>query len=497
MPLRDLLKKKDKIQDDEVSAPAPVQETKLPQASEFTFVRTDTHTEEVIQPPYYEGDDSEPTQEQTTAEHTTPPTTPERKRGLGRFRKSPGPSISPEIHPEKERRRLSQRLHITPKSRASSTSSANVPSDLPTIDDAYNESGDREIKEAKWEERATILATNHPGPSPAHAAAPTSALENLNLDVDGNRSGSNSRPRSISDAQGDANIQEAIRLHEAGGPENLTAATQMFGQLAEQGNVLSQVLYGLSLRHGWGIDPDPTRAVQYLSAAASNSASIESEALKAGMKKGGAAKGELVLAIFELANCFRNGWGVAVDKKAAREYYETAANLGDTDAMNEAAWCYLEGFGGKKDKVSRMSFFGSVNLCFCSRLPYYVVVFWTTIHFDQRDALLPAVLLDRTRPSQAHPGTTNLPAEPHRHTSVPSCKDRGPQVTKLGCSGYDPSHPYHWIQPPRITLGINASHSYQSRASISVPLEARSCISPLQSAQPMEIQKRADVLSSV
>lgn len=30
---------------------------------------------------------------------------------------------------------------------------------------------------------------------------------------------------------------------------------------------------------------------------------------------------------------------------------------GDTDAMNEAAWCYLEGFGGKKDKVS-----ASVNL---------------------------------------------------------------------------------------------------------------------------------------
>jgi hypothetical protein len=69
------------------------------------------------------------------------------------------------------------------------------------------------------------------------------------------------------------------------------------------------------------------------------------------MKKGGAAKGELVLAIFELANCFRNGWGVAKDPVAARQYYETAANLGDTDAMNEAAWCYLEGFGGKKDRV--------------------------------------------------------------------------------------------------------------------------------------------------
>jgi TPR repeat protein len=90
----------------------------------------------------------------------------------------------------------------------------------------------------------------------------------------------------------------------------------------------------------------------YLSAAASNSASIEAQALEAGLKKGGAAKGELVLAIFELGNCFRNGWGVKKDPAAARQYFETAANLGDTDAMNEVAWCYLEGFGGKKDKVS-------------------------------------------------------------------------------------------------------------------------------------------------
>jgi hypothetical protein len=89
-----------------------------------------------------------------------------------------------------------------------------------------------------------------------------------------------------------------------------------------------------------------------LSAAASNAASIEDQALQAGMKKGGDAKGELVLAIFELANCFRHGWGVQVDKFAAKQvslvrvldggeawelspnfcgqYYETAANLGDT-----------------------------------------------------------------------------------------------------------------------------------------------------------------------
>jgi TPR repeat protein len=129
----------------------------------------------------------------------------------------------------------------------------------------------------------------------------------------------------------------------------------MFGRLGDpQGsnNPLSQVLYGLALRHGWGIAKDEARAVTYLSAAASNSANIEELALQAGMKKGGLAKGELTLALFELANCFRNGWGVKRDPVAAKQYYETAANMGDTDAMNEVAWCYLEGFGCKKDKVS-------------------------------------------------------------------------------------------------------------------------------------------------
>jgi TPR repeat protein len=88
--------------------------------------------------------------------------------------------------------------------------------------------------------------------------------------------------------------------------------------------------------------------------AAANSAEVEKLALGAGMKKGGAAKGELVLAMYELANCFRNGWGIKKDPAAAKQYYETAANLGDTDAMNEVAWCYTEGFGTKKDKVSKL-----------------------------------------------------------------------------------------------------------------------------------------------
>lgn len=343
MPLKDLLKKKDKLSNDEDKTPV-VSET--PEVPEFTFLRTDTNTQEVIQPPSFADDSKGVT---VPPAPSMPPDTPQTssKLSLGRLRK--GSNASPSLDPPKEHRRLSQRLHLGSKSRASSTSSVNVPVDMPTITDAYSEAGDKEEKEAKWEERATLLAMKN-----VHNRAPTAEMSQMSISpacADSHqRSHSRSRSiRSISDIESDETIQEAIRLHEAG---ELTKATEMFGRLAETGNVLSQVLYGLSLRHGWGCTPDTTRAVTYLSAAASNSASIESEALASGMKKGGAAKGELVLAIFELANCFRYGWGVEVDKVAARQYYETAANLGDTDAMNEAAWCYLEGFGGKKDKVS-------------------------------------------------------------------------------------------------------------------------------------------------
>ena len=332
MPLKDLLKKKEKLGNEPEKTSLTPKAEALP---EFTFIRTDTNTEEIIQPPSFVEDSTPPPQGKG---HTTPPPSP--KRGLGRFRSISKASVpnSPEV--SKEKKGLTERLHIG-KSRASSTSSVNIPADLPPIDDTYKAKTDKQEKEAQWEERATRLVSGSRPPTADMARMTVAGSDNT-------LSRSTSRARSLSDAQSDETLQEAIRLHEAG---ELTQATQMFGRLAESGNVLSQVLYGLSLRHGWGCEVDAGKAVTYLSAAAANSASIEAEALKAGNKKGGAAKGELILAIFELANSFRYGWGVAIDKPAARQYYETAANLGDTDAMNEAAWCYLEGFGGKKDKV--------------------------------------------------------------------------------------------------------------------------------------------------
>ena len=90
--------------------------------------------------------------------------------------------------------------------------------------------------------------------------------------------------------------------------------------------------------------------------------------------------------MYELANSFRHGWGVEKDPVAARSYYETAANLGDTDAMNEVARCYEEGFGGKKDRVSgstfstgaRMNGEGSIGRFGHKKASY---IFWRGVRF--------------------------------------------------------------------------------------------------------------------
>ncbi|KAK6342909.1 hypothetical protein TWF718_008289 [Orbilia javanica] len=292
--------KKDKEKADSVESFTRPQNPTL-QTPEFRMFRSDTTTQEEIFPPShphahpYDGSVTSPTSPDSQKPH---------KKRLSFLRRSSSGGGPPQA----------------------SGSSEHVPADLisPTAEGSKGE------QEDKWEWRASQLGLGGAG---------------------GGTTPTRERSRSFSDQGTDKDIQEAIRLHEAGDLEN---STKLFRQLADpQGanNPLSQVLYGLALRHGWGTAPNSTEAIKYLQAAAANSASIEQEALRAGMKKGGAAKGELVLAIFELGNCFRHGWGTEKDPVAAFNYYQTAANLGDTDAMNETGWCYLNGYGlKKKDK---------------------------------------------------------------------------------------------------------------------------------------------------
>ena len=379
--LKDLLKKKDSISKDaQQNKPAVLA------VPEFRIIRTTTESEEVIEPPHFDGDD-EPLGKQPKKERRR---TLFSRASSAVIPKNPSPSKartslesddtkklqSLPVRPKNERK-LSDRLHMGGRSRSKTNenTSSHLPENLPAAPDSVavptisidgtTDEGNKYAnaqREAQWEKRATILATSSPslregggggvvvrGSGEDRTGRPRETI-NLNTPQPSS-SAARDRSRSISDQEGDVNIQEAIRLHEAG---DLANSTTMFGQLADPkgaNNALSQVLYGLALRHGWGIPPEPDKAIHYLSLAASNSAAVEQAALASGMTKGGAAKGELVLAIFELANCFRYAWGVKKDPVAARQYYETAANLGDTDALDEAAWCYLEGFGGPKDKV--------------------------------------------------------------------------------------------------------------------------------------------------
>jgi len=357
--LKDLLRKKDKIAQD-----GHQQQQSNLATPEFTFIRTSTESEEVIEPPSFDGDADSPRKSKKSDDREKKP------RSMG-FRRSANATLTGDltaaagqepadasskqlpVRPKAERR-LSERFHLhRDRSRsAPRESSTHLPEDLPeaplAVAPLAGQEGTREKareesqqREAQWEKRATILAHGNP------------LLWQEQTQQQGKAGGSRSQSPSILDQKGDGTIQDAIHLHESG---DLEGSTALFGCLADpkgSNNALAQVLYGLALRHGWGIPPEPEKAIRYLSLAAANSASIEEQALASGMKKGGEAKGELVLAIFELANCFRHGWGVKKDAAAARQYYETAANLGDTDAMEEAAWCYLEGFGGGKDKVSR------------------------------------------------------------------------------------------------------------------------------------------------
>ncbi|KAG4437687.1 hypothetical protein IFR05_006849 [Cadophora sp. M221] len=350
MPLRDILKKKEKVEqqrDAPSPTPAPAPDFEPPT---FTFMRSDTHTQEIISPPTFSSQDSSspPSFIDGPSESKTSRLFKGRSRSASiNSQASASSSKSKNANPK----RLSQRLHL----RKSEPTSESVPSNLPEI--RVPEGEDGEARESQWEKRATMLARKNEETRSRPTTPMGGSATDLGSFQDLNISGGSREKAVVSTKQADDNIQEAIRLHEA---SELETSTKMFGRLADpngENNALSQVMYGLALRHGWGCTPDPEEAVKYLSAAAANAASVEDQALQAGMKKGGAAKGELVLAIFELANCFRHGWGVQVDKFAAKQYYETAANLGDTDAMNEVAWCYVEGFGCKKDKFAAARYY--------------------------------------------------------------------------------------------------------------------------------------------
>jgi hypothetical protein len=259
MTLRDLLKKKDKVADSsDVIKDSTSTATTESDAPQFTFLRTTTHTQEQIEPPSF------------ADERKLNPSKDKKSLRPSRYRKHSASSASTssirsDVLPndtsprdphnfdppqtKKHERKLSERLHLHSRSRSASSQSSIVPSELPSIENDAVDIKD-EDGQAQWEARATILAKSNPLDGRGRAetldgASNGAAKHGISGDV---QSGGRSRSRSVGDEKGDANIQRAIELHEAG---DLEKSTKIFGILADPNganNALSQVLYGLALR---------------------------------------------------------------------------------------------------------------------------------------------------------------------------------------------------------------------------------------------------------
>ena len=162
MPLKDILKKKHHIQADQTASNPPHSTLAPPISPEgFTFMRSDTNTQEIITPPTFAGDDSFPSEKDLSSPEkhkrrslfhrassngvpTHPPPVPE-----------PSPKDRPTERPGGVRRISAQVMRFSNRDRAGSTGSVTLPQELPEIEGGRVGEVERE---AKWEERATILA---------------------------------------------------------------------------------------------------------------------------------------------------------------------------------------------------------------------------------------------------------------------------------------------------------------------------------------------------
>ncbi|KAG0313627.1 hypothetical protein BGZ99_008680 [Dissophora globulifera] len=203
------------------------------------------------------------------------------------------------------------------------------------------------------------------------------------------------------EAEADAYIQRGIELHEEG---QLEQATYYFGLAAKSENPLGQLMYGLSLRHGWGCAPNPKEAIIYLQRAAAFAMNELKELMPGShanikaiqhqqqqyqqqqqrqqqqqqqntsaqffqpqpLQRMGTidrqsalltARRELVMALYELGMSFLKGWGVQKDRTTAFHYFKLAADLGDADSQNETGQCFLDGVGTDKNVFEAARYF--------------------------------------------------------------------------------------------------------------------------------------------
>ncbi|CAI4216641.1 unnamed protein product [Parascedosporium putredinis] len=176
---------------------------------------------------------------------------------------------------------------------------------------------------------------------------------------------------SASEMTAEEHLAKGIECHENG---SLNESTYHLRLAAKQSHPTAMLLYALACRHGWGMKKNEKEGIQWLRKAA-ESASLEIADDEGQAKEGKhvdvlerrTRKAQFALSIYELGMCHMNGWGIEQDRALALRCFEIAGTWGDVDALQEAARCYAEGIGCKKDlkksaKFYRMAEAKGVNL---------------------------------------------------------------------------------------------------------------------------------------
>lgn len=159
------------------------------------------------------------------------------------------------------------------------------------------------------------------------------------------------------DVTPEEHLDIGIEAHDAGATNKSTYHLRL---AALAGLPTAMLLYALACRHGWGMRPNQAEGVKWLRKAIDtagldvadaeeklNSTNGSGKKLDPAERK--KRKAQYALAIYELGISSMNGWGCTKDKALAVRCYEIAGSWGDVDALAEAAFCYTQGVGVKKD----------------------------------------------------------------------------------------------------------------------------------------------------
>ncbi|KAJ9118631.1 hypothetical protein QFC22_003851 [Naganishia vaughanmartiniae] len=152
-------------------------------------------------------------------------------------------------------------------------------------------------------------------------------------------------------------LTKGIEAHnDSKGIYDLGESAYYFRKAAEGGSSGGCVMYGLALRHGWGVAQDEKAAFNWFGKACETTMLADdrqgaSNGDLLAKKEKSKLTPELIMALYEVGNCFFHGWGLPhPDYPMAVSYFQLAAESGDKDAQEQLGLILSQGKPGvKKD----------------------------------------------------------------------------------------------------------------------------------------------------